>query len=318
MKTYQNSRIPLNSRIQVISHKSNSLSKINDNRAVSVMQAKMLSAIQCSGQERHVAQCRLKVGEMYYSTLENVKGLMASDPAVGWDDRWEGYVNELLEEEKGFSDIKQLESILERCVALEYRNMVIHAGGTWNPAWDEVLLNEVAKYPVYSCKSAKELVELLDRLTGGYFKPVSYKSGFSSGHKYADAKAYESSSKKKMEERERMLLMDMSMTPDGYVYHGTDLNAARAILACGFLSPANPSFRKALDASKDGFLSFSPVESGAAGVVIFRMKISEGDIMRWQFRVVREGAEVVTTLAVPTYRLEWRYRNEKKWKPVTE
>lgn len=316
MKTYQNFRTQGDTRTQVTAHKSNLLSKINDNRAEFIMQAKMLSAIQCSEQERHVAQCRLMVGGVYYSTLENVRRLMASDPAVGWDDRWERYVDELLKKETKVADIKQLESILERCVAQEYQDMVIHAGGTWNPAWDGVLLNEVAKYPVYSSKSANELVELLDRLTGGYFRPVPYKSGFSSGGKYADEEAYEKSSGDWMRERGTMPLMDMSMTPDGYLYHGTDPGPARKIQACGFLSPADPSFRKALDASKDGFLSFSPVESGAAGGIIFRMQISEGDIMRWQFRVVGKR-EVVTTLAVPTYRLEVN-PGRKGWRPATE
>lgn len=258
----------------------------------------------------------MSVEGKYYATLEDVKDLMASDSVVGWDDRWESYVKVLLEREDDYSNIGQLELILEGCVAKEYKDMVIDAGGTWNPAWNEVLLNEVAKYPVYSCKSAKELVELLDRLTGGYFRPVPYMSGFSSGGKYADEKAYEKSSGEWMRKRETMPLMDMSMTPDGCLYHGTDTRAARKIQACGFLLPADPSFRKALDASKDGFLSFSPIQSGAAGGIIFRMKISEGDIMRWQFRVVGER-EVVTTLAVPTYRLEVNSGREE-WRPATE
>ena len=48
MKTYQNFRTQGDTRTQVTAHKSNLLSKINDNRAEFIMQAKMLSAIQCS------------------------------------------------------------------------------------------------------------------------------------------------------------------------------------------------------------------------------------------------------------------------------
>ena len=103
MKSYENFRTQVDTRIQVTSHKSNLSSKINDNRAASIMQAKMLSAIQYSGQGRPVVQCRLKVGGKYYATLEDVKDLMASDPVVGWDDRWESYVKVLLEREDSWN-----------------------------------------------------------------------------------------------------------------------------------------------------------------------------------------------------------------------
>lgn len=305
METFPYSPSNAISRAPVISRRSRPLCKINDMRPEAAMQAKMLHLIQGAGQKGHVAQCQLAVEERVYETLEAVAAMFANSD-FGWDDRWVAYVDELLAQDENFLSIQELAEFLEGCIELEYRDMLAEAHVEWNPTWENAL-DIITKRPVYECRSAPELVGLLDKLTRGYFAPVEYKKGYPSGKKYSTQKAYEDASRDKMNERSQRHLMKLSLT-EGYLYHGTPLEAARAIQQSGFLSPADPSFRNALDATKDGFLSFATSDSMAVFGIKLRMKISQADITRWQFKQVAPF-EVVTTLAVPTYRLEWLSRS---------
>lgn len=298
------------SRTPVISRQSRPLCQISDKRQEAALQAKMLHLIQGTGQEGHVAQCRLTVDADSYETQEDVADMFAHSDH-GWDDRWAVYVDELLEQDETFLSIQELAEFLEGCIGLEYRDMLRDAHVRWNPAWADAF-DMVAKRPVYTCRSAPELVGLLDKLAGGYFKPVEYKSGYRSEKKYPTPKSYVDASGDKMNERDKRPLMSLSLADKGYLFHGTPVDAARAIQQSGFLSPADPSFRNALDATKDGFLSFATSGSMAVAGIKLRMKISQGDITRWQFKQV-SPSEVVTTLAVPTYRLEWFSREDWRW-----
>ena len=188
----------------------------------------------------------------------------------------------------------------------------------WDDQWSRAVQYLIDADVDWEFRTPKELEEVLEKMVHGYFNAVKYQQlpgPFPSWMRVQPSKSeYERRSGENMNKRGEMPVIDVGGGIS--LYHGTSLKAAQAIQASGFLTPANPVYRGYLDASTDGFLSFSPSNTDSYKVT-FRMRVTAEDAMRWQFKEVSSGKEIVTTLSVPTYRLQWKKQGVPRWNDMT-
>lgn len=287
------------------------------------------------------------VQEYKYSKLKKI----FKANGFGWDYRWEKHMHALFQKELVYDidGVWDWYEYLNDCLKKEYMDMLVYAGVKWKPKW-ELALNIVLQHPAYVCENGKELAELLKIMTNNYYespyefdwkdkayqgicpdswgkvkKSEELKKGKVSNQKqattasslYSTLEAYQDRSMHRMDHCKKKggPLKIPRDTDHVLLFHGARREVAKKIQASGFLSPASPLFRNSLDASKDGFLSFAPTIGGATEGIIFCMSVTQEDLERWQFLVIRENVEVVTLLGVPFSRLIWTSDKGKTWNP---